>query len=229
MLTSRQLCTAFADGSLVASRELHNEIMTVGLLGRLLNVGLRNSCRAVSNVASNGVVEKGWFLAYITDLFTKPSNVERLDVLSHVLDYTFRRIIKTLNQTNCRRLSSARGPDKGNSLALFKGEVEPLQHLLVGACRVSESHILELDVSNATRHVRGIGSIQLGEVHLAAMPRAARSGYVIFGPILLVDKLAVVSVLAHKLIVRSVLNNFTRRNYIDLVGVADRRQTVRND
>ena len=68
-------------------------------------------------------------------------------MLAIKLDLSSLRIIEPLNQLDDGALSGARRPDDGSGLALLECGREVVEHFLFGTSGVSESHILELNLS----------------------------------------------------------------------------------
>ena len=126
LLTTRKLSTTLTNRSIKPFRELHDEIVGIGLASSFLDFFTSCVRSTIGNVLGNGLVEKGWFLTDVSNLITVPRNVQRTHINAHEFNAAFGDVIKTFNQADGRRLASTRGTNQSNSFTTIDIQREVL-------------------------------------------------------------------------------------------------------
>jgi len=151
LLPARELAAAQAHRCVVACTEvLCDELMRVGGLSRLLDLGLRGALLAVADVLEHRAFEEHRLLPYQAHLPAEPLEVERLE-LDPIEHHAARgRVVEALQQRDEGALARARRAAQRADLSRLDIEAEAAERLEGGRRGVGEGDVHEL---HAPRHL----------------------------------------------------------------------------
>mmetsp|Transcript_2591 Transcript_2591/g.6027 ORF Transcript_2591/g.6027 Transcript_2591/m.6027 type:complete len:289 (-) Transcript_2591:968-1834(-) len=132
---------------IIACGEGHYEVVRVGLLCRGLQHLTGGLLAPIGDVFSNASAEQHRLLPHVADQRAQPVHIELPDVAPVQEHAAASHVVESLNQTDQRALAAARGPHQRHRGARLDAQVQTAVHGAVGARRIAERHIAQLDIA----------------------------------------------------------------------------------
>ena len=135
-----RLLAALADDGVVAFRQLQNEVVRAGELGRGDDPLDRHGRIGERDIVADRAVEQHVLLQHDADLAAQPGGVDHGEIDAVDQHAAAFRHVKPLDQLGERALARARGADDADHLAGRDGEADVVQDLRRRRCGSGRSH-----------------------------------------------------------------------------------------